>query len=84
VTNPTALLHSSFIVLPFLSAIPSVFAVTLGMQQSQDTLGQKKSTENERQWTEREGGRGGRIFGSKSQTKDLDCHCEKGFLCLGG
>lgn len=56
----------------------------LGMQQSQDALGQKKSTENEGQWTERGGGHGGRIFGSKSQTKDLDSHCEKGFLCLDG
>lgn len=45
VANPTALLHSSFVFLSFISTIPSVLAVTLGMQQSQDVLGQKKSTE---------------------------------------
>lgn len=84
VANPTALLHSSFVFLSFISTIPSVLAVTLDMQQSQDVLGQKKSTEKERQWTERGGELGRRTFGFKSQTKDVDSHCEKGFLCLDG
>lgn len=58
-------------------------AVTLSIQQSQDALGQRKSTEKERRWRDRKRG-GGRTIGSKSQMKDVDSHCEKGFLCLDG